>query len=349
VTPIIDSPAGRNLISPDLRWPKESGSPVLESVRPVIENSRDVQTHVNRIAEVAGWMAYEELAIPDYALPFGIAAGKPNETIDFILTTACIDTAFTDFSSRIKFQADYGGRLWSDSDALFACMKRALDQGIPILDGTFLAKVTRPEMEKLFAGNIELPMLDEKTEILHQVGGILAQKYGGWFHNFVASCSTKLYDKGNGLVDRLVEEFPRFRDASHYAGHTVKFYKLPQLAMWFLYTSLRKGTGFPIDDLEKMSAFADYIVPVGLRLLGITSYSSELESAINTYQMIPHDSAWEVEIRSHTLYASALLAEEINKIRPPDQQILIPQIDARLWTHYHTTWWPHHLTETIMY
>ena len=50
-----------------------------------------------------------------------------------------------------------------------------------------------------------------------------------------------------------------------------------------------------------------------------------------------------------TLYATALLTEEINRIRPKESQIVIPQIDARLWTHYHTTWWPHHLTKTIMY
>jgi len=98
-----------------------------------------------------------------------------------------------------------------------------------------------------------------------------------------------------------------------------------------------------------MTAFADYIVPVALRLLGITSYSTELERAINTYQIIPRDSRWEVEIRAHCIYATALLTEEINHIRPKNQQIIIPQIDARLWTHYHTTSWPHHLTKTIMY
>jgi Potential Queuosine, Q, salvage protein family len=333
----------------DLRWPKLTGSPVLDSIYPVIERSRDVQTDVHKIVEIARWMAYEELPIPDYALPFGIGAGDVNETIDFILTTACIDTAFTDFSNHVKFQAEYGGRNWSDSDALFACMKRAIDKGTPILDGAFLAKVTRAEMEVLFAGNIELPMLDEKTQILHQVGAVLARQYGGRFHNFVKSCSPRLYDNGNGLVDRLVSEFPRFRDISLYESQTIKFYKLPQLSIWFLYTSLRKTGKFHLDDLETMSAFADYIVPVALRLLGITSYSPELESAINSYQMIPHDSSREVEIRAHCIYASALLAEEINRLRPPDQQIIIPQIDARLWTHYHTTWWPHHLTKTIMY
>lgn len=65
--------------------------------------------------------------------------------------------------------------------------------------------------------------------------------------------------------------------------------------------------------------------------------------------MIPRDSRREVEIRAHCLYATALLTEEVNKLRPPDRQVIIPQIDARIWTHYHTTHWPHHLTQTIMY
>lgn len=337
--------------NPALRWPIPMGSPVLESVRPVIERSRHVRTNADKIVEVASWMAYEELPIPDYALPFGIGSddAKIDETIDFILTTASIDTAFTDFSRRIKFEVEYGGRTWSDSDALFACMKRAIDNGTPILDGAFLAQVSRTEMEKIFAGNIELPMLDEKMEILRQVGAQLSREYRGRFHNFIASCSPRLYDGGHGLVDGLARNFPRFQDVSPYDGHTVLLYKLPQLAIWFLYTSLRKSGKFPIADLQSMSAFADYIVPVALRLLGITSYSPELEEAINSYQMIPRDSPWEVEIRSHCIYASALLAEEINRLRPPDLQVIVPQIDARLWTHYHTTWWPHHLTRTIMY
>lgn len=333
----------------DIRRAMLKGCPVLDSVYPVIERSRDVQTNLDKIVDVAGWMAYEELPIPDYALPFGIGAEDVDETIDFVLTTSCIDTAFTDFASHIKFQVEYAGRVWSDSDALFACMKRGLDNGVPILDGRFLAGLSRPEMKALFSGNIELPMLDEKLDILHQVGSVLDRQYGGRFHNFVKSCSPRLYDNGNGLVDRLVSEFPRFRDVSQYDGEVVKFYKLPQLAIWFLYTSLRKSGNFHLQDLQMMSAFADYIVPVALRLLGITSYSERLEEAINSYQMIPRDSSLEIEIRAHCIYASALLAEEINRLRPADQQIIIPQVDARLWTHYHTTWWPHHLTKTIMY
>lgn len=332
-----------------VRWPRLAGGPVLDSMRPVIENSGDVRTHGDRIVEVAGWMAYEELPMPDYVLPLGLGEDNGDETIDFVLTATCIDTAFTDFSSHIKFQVEYAGRTWSDSDALFACMKRALDNGIPILDGHFLARVTRSDMEKIFAGNIELPMLDEKTQIWRQAGAALAERYSGRFHSFVRSCSPKLYDDGNGLVERLVKEFPRFNDVSQYAGHSIKFYKLAQLGIWFLHTSLGKRGRFRLDDLDQMTAFADYIVPVALRLLGIVSYSPELERAINSYEMIPRDSGWEVEIRAHCIYATTLLAEEINKLRPDDQQVIIPRVDARLWTHYHTSWWPHHLTKTVMY
>jgi hypothetical protein len=162
--------------NPPLRWPKPIGSPVLESLRSVIEKSRDVHTNVDKLMEVAGWMAYEELPMPDYHLPLGVGENKPEEALDFIMVSDAVDTAFTDFSTHVKFQVDYAGQHWSDSEALFACMKRAMDQGTPILDGHFLAKVTRADMARIFAGNIEIPMLDEKTEVWRQVGAVLVEK-----------------------------------------------------------------------------------------------------------------------------------------------------------------------------
>src|SRR5262249_61273227 len=120
----------------------------------------------------------------------------------------------------------------------------------------------------------------------------------------VHSCSPKLYDHGNGLVDRLVDEFPRFNDVSAIDGHEIKFYKLVQLGIWMMYATLHKSGKFRLDDPEKMTAFADYIVPVALRLLGITSYSKELEQAINSYQLIPPHSRREVEIRAPCINAT---------------------------------------------
>ncbi len=332
-----------------LRWPILTGSPVLDSLRPVIAGSRDVRTNIDKIIEVAGWMGYEDLPLPEFTLPLGVGGGDADEAIDFIMVADSIDTAFTDFSTHEKFQVDYAGQHWSDSDAEFACLKRAMDAGIPILEGTFLSKISSAELDKIFEGNIRMPMLDEKLNVLRQVGTVLAEKYGGRFHKFVQSCPPRLYDAGSGIIERLVKEFPRFNDVSQFDGHEIKFYKLAQLGIWMMYSTLHKKGQFRLDDPGKMTAFADYIVPVALRLLGVTIYSKELETTIHTHQLIARDSRQEIEIRAHCLYATALLTEEINKLRGPGQQVIIPQIDARLWTHYHTTSWPHHLTRTIMY
>ena len=330
------------------RWPKPIGSPVLDSLRPVIEASGHVRTDVSKIAEVAKWMAYEKLPFPQFGLDFDPETER-DRAIDFTMVSNTINSAFTDFDTGVKFETEYEGRSWSDSQAMTACLKRAMAEGIPVLDGRYLAELTRTQLDAIFSGNIEIPMLDEKLQVLHDVGKKLAESYDGFFHNFLATCSPRLFDGGKGLVDRLIAEFPRFDDTSDFKGHTIQFHKLAQLTYWGLYSGFQGHGGFPIDDIASMTAFADYIVPVALRVMGIMVYTPELEEKINSHQLVPRDSAQEIEIRAHMLYASALLTEDINALRPPELQVIIPQVDARLWSSYHTTHWPHHLTRTIMY
>jgi hypothetical protein len=57
----------------------------------------------------------------------------------------------------------------------------------------------------------------------------------------------------------------------------------------------------------------------------------------------------EIEIRASAIWACHLLTEAVNRRRPDDRQVIEPVIDARLWTHYHETHWPHHLTVTTAY
>jgi len=329
-------------------WPSSFDSPVLESLRPVVENPRHVHTHHDKIVEHAGWLAYEELPVPDFLLPFGLGADR-NQTIDFILVSTSINFTFTDFTTHEVFRADFAGKRWWDAEAMFACLKRALDEGVLLLEGKYLRRVTREELEKIFRGAAPIPLLADRAEILRGIGEVLSERYDGHFHRFLADCPPRLYAGGKGLLERLVGEFPRFNDVSRYKGHEAKFYKLAQLGLWLLHSALHRSGGFRLEDIGRMTAFADYILPVALRLLGILEYSPALSEAVEQRRLIPRDSTEEIEIRAHTLYATALLTEEINKRRPPDRQVIIPQIDARLWTHYHATFLPHHLTRTIMY
>lgn len=325
-------------------------SPVLRSVVGVVERSRHVTTHLEAVEQVASWMAYEEFTFPSGSMDAAFSdRTDPAEIIDVSFFYAVLNFAFSDFDTGVKFATTYRGREWSDSEAMFACVNRELTEGVPLRDGGFLAEMDRYDLAGVFKGNIEIPMLDERVEILNAAGATLAEGYGGAAHRFVADCAPAMYAGGDGLMERLVEEFPRFNDVSSHDGHEVRFHKLAQLWLWQLHMALAASGEFAVADLDRMTAFADYIVPVALCLLGVTSYTRELEATISRGDHIPRDSAEEVEIRAHTLYATALLTDAVNRIRPPELALVVPQLDFRLWKSYHATFHPHHLTKTIMY
>lgn len=323
-------------------------TPVLASVQPVVKAAELVRVNHDKIAEVANWMAYEEFAKPDGSMLFDFG-NNPDVIMDFTLVVNTMNFAFTDFSTGVKFETDYMGKRWCDSEAMLACLHRAVNSGIPFFSGEYLAKVTRKDLESVFAGTIEMPMLDERVVLFNEVGRVLVEKYQGRYSNFVRSCAPRLYADGDGLLERLTTEFPRFRDVSLYQGSEVHIYKLAQLGIWGMHLALSPRGAWKLEDAEKLSAFADYIVPVGLRVMGIFEYSSELEKQINGLVEVKRDSAAEIELRASSIYVIAKLTEEINKRRPGMDPLLQPQVDFRFWKTYHATHWPHHLTKTVMY
>ena len=291
-------------------------SPVLRSVVGVIERSHHVATHIEAVEQAASWMAYEEFTFPSGSMDGAFSdRSDPAEIIDVSFFYAVLNFAFSDFDTGVKFATTYMGREWSDSEAMFACVNRALAEGVPLTDGGFLAELDRNDLAGVFSGNIEIPMIDERVEILNEAGRTLSERYGGSAHRFVADCAPAMYAGGDGLMERLVVEFPRFNDVSSHGGHEVQLHKLAQLWLWQLHMSLAASGTLAVADLDRMTAFADYIVPVALRLMGITSYTPELEAAINRGPHLPTTSTpataprrWRsASGRAHTLYATALL------------------------------------------
>lgn len=323
-------------------------TPVLQSVLPVVAASRHVTTNADEIGRVAGWLAYEPYQMPHALLPFDIG-GDADILTDYQMFVNTLNFAFTDFETGVKYEAERDGALWSDSEGMVANILNAREAGIPLLTGAWMAEATLEDVSRVFTGTITMPMLQERTDILNAVGATLVDRYSGRWANWVKSCAPRMYAGGDGLLERLPVEFPRFRDISVYDGNDVQLFKLGQLGLWGLHAAHQVTGAFALEDLGNMSAFADYIVPVALRLMRIFEYTPELEHKINTGVELPRDSEEEIELRAHTLYATAALTEAVNRLRPADQQLVIPQLDYRLWKTYHATFWPHHLTRTIMY
>lgn len=323
-------------------------SPVLASLQPVVDGAKLVRINHEKITEVANWMAYEEFAKPDGSMLFDFG-NDPDVLMDFTLVVNTMNFAFTDFTTGVKFETDYMGKRWCDSEAMLACLHRAINAGIPFFSGEYLAQVTRKDLESVFAGTIEMPMLDERVVLFNEVGRVLVEKYQGRYSNFVRSCAPRLYADGDGLLERLTTEFPRFRDVSMYHGSEVHIYKLAQLGIWGMHLALSPRGAWKLEDADNLTAFADYIVPVGLRVMNIFEYTPELEKQINSLVEVKRDSEAEVELRASSIYVIAKLTEEINKRRPGMDPLLQPQVDFRFWKTYHATHWPHHLTKTVMY
>ena len=323
-------------------------TPVLTTVSHVVREASLVKINSEKISQVADWMAYEEFAKPDGSMLFDFG-NDPDVLMDFTLVVNTMNFAFTDFSTGVKFETDYMGKRWCDSEAMLACLHRAIHAGIPFFSGEYLAKLTRKDLESVFSGTIEMPMLDERVTLFNEVGRVLVEKYQGRYSRFVRSCAPKLYADGDGLLERLTTEFPRFRDVSNYHGTDIHIYKLAQLGIWGMHLALSPRGAWKLEDAEKLTAFADYIVPVGLRVMGIFEYSPELEKQINSLTEVKRDSDAEIELRASSIFVIAKLTEEINKRRPGMEPLLQPQVDFRFWKTYHATHWPHHLTKTVMY
>jgi hypothetical protein len=324
--------------------PRRAPHPILSTVEPVVERAHHLRVHVDKIDEVAGWMAYESLPWPDFRSPL-VPEGNDSDTMDFLFLTSTINFAFTDFEKHVVFRTSYDGRDHFDSDAMMACLKRAWEADVPVLQGRYLKSLTRADLGRIFSGNVEMPMLDERLAIFHEVGKVLDEHFRGRFHRFVASGPRRV----EPLLERLKETFPSFRDESDYRGKRVRFDKRAQLLLWQLHARFRGSGFFALEDPEELTIFADYIVPVALRLLGITSYSEALEEAILERRRIPRGGEEEVEIRAAAIWACHRLTRAINERRPPERQVIDPVVDGRLWTHYHETHWPHHLTVTTAY
>jgi hypothetical protein len=323
-------------------------NPVFDSIRPVIVNPQYVFINETKLMDIAQNFAKEDLKIPQWNAP-NYPPELNNQTIDFIFLENTINFAFTDFKTKEKFTTNYQGRDFKGSAGMVACLKRALDSNIPILEGDFLKNVTKEKMQEIFSGNFEIPMLTERHKIFNEVGKVLTERYDGHFYNLVNS-RNKCFNQGEGAVERLVYDFPSFNDSVDYYQYKVIFNKRAQLACAILYEKFLPQKRL-FEDIDSLSVFADYVLPKGLRDLGILEYESLLSKRVDNQEIIDAGSREEIEIRASTIQASKLLVERINEIRNNVNPVNALHIDYKLWSESRkiSNGKPHHLTPTIAY
>lgn len=229
--------------------------------------------------------------------------------------------------------------------ALAAALKCAVERGDRVLDASLLAQLDKKDLQNLLDGENEVPLLNERVEVLREAGAVLQTKYDGQAVSLVERAERSAVR----LVQLLIEDFSSFRDEAIYYSQKVYFYKRAQIFCADLYGAFGGQSWGEFSDIEKLTAFADYKVPQVLRHLGVLRYSLELAAQIDRREELPAGSAEEIEIRSCTIWAVELLKQELEKLGCKLRSF---EIDWLLWDLGQREEFrqkPYHRTRTVFY
>jgi hypothetical protein len=130
-------------------------------------------------------------------------------------------------------------------------------------------------------------------------------------------------DAAGGSAVALVRRLSRwdcFADVSTYDGLELQFLKRAQIAA----ADLHRVRAVRFEDLDRLTMFADNLVPHVLRLDGMLTFEPSLVARIEGEELIEHGSPEEVEIRACAVHAVELIAAARPGSRPAE-------IDQALW------------------
>jgi len=161
-----------------------------------------------------------------------------------------------------------------------------------------LAAMTREEIAAAVGQDPGHELIGHFAVHLRELGEKVRDEHGGEFLALARS--------GDGSAVRLAAElasWSTWRDVSPYDGEDVPFFKRAQIAA----ADLALAGIAPAGDLDRLTIFADNLVPHVLRIDGLLRFEDDLVARIEAERPIEHDSPEEVEIRACALHAAELL------------------------------------------
>ncbi len=245
---------------------------VLRSTLPVVERAGSVRIDLAGVEDLARRITNREFSPPEWESGLHWS-GKPEETANFILVLDALNFCFW---GEPRWVVTFEGQRYNGYWALAAALTRAMRQGIPLIDAEYLAQISEQQVATILAGEGTIPLLPERVANLREVGRILLSSHQGQFARLITDCAGNAIE----LVRRVVADFPSFNDVATFDGREVRFYKRAQILASDLAGAFGgQGLG-SFDDLDRLTAFADYKVPQVLHQLGVLHYDVTLTNTL---------------------------------------------------------------------
>ena len=317
---------------------------VLETTRHVTERSQHVTINEQTIADFSRKLIEDGIEIPPWNYDYHFFDGS-HKTVAYLLILDSINFCFWPKPGADKWKVQYKSETLSGYYALAACLRKALEEGIPITRADYLAHISLDTLKKILGGNGELQLMEARAHILNELGAFLITKYNGEANRLVEPAENSALN----LVELLVENLPSFRDGAEYYGTKIYFYKRAQIFAADLYGAFAGKAWGNFKDIDKLTAFADYKLPQVLRHVGILQYSPFMEHKVDNGIFLEAGSPEEIEIRANTIWAVELMRQELTKM---GKELRAFEIDWILWNLGQEREFkekPYHKTVTIYY
>jgi hypothetical protein len=273
-----------------------------------------------RVADLARSVAIEESAVEPYAGALAALPEPPPPALPLADGDRELRTAFVLCLDAINFGSGWWPTIRKQPGRSgYSTIEAGLAERFRT-EGPWSAR----ELTQLSAANVAQvtgqdpahPLMKQYAITLRDVGERILAEHAGSFGTVVDAAGGSAV----ALAD-LLAGWDVFADVSTYDGRPVPFYKRAQIAAAdvdrFGVASLR-GT-------ERLTAFADNLVPHVLRVDGVLRLHLVLEETIDAGDLLVHGSPEEVELRACAVHAIELLSAATNG------QLSPAQIDAALW------------------
>ncbi len=159
-----------------------------------------------------------------------------------------------------------------------------------------LAAIEAPEIAAGLGQDPWHELMELFARALRDLGRHVRDEHAGRFEALAAG------DSAVALAAHL-GSWECFADASAYDGLRVPFLKRAQIAA----ADLARAGAAHFRDLDRLTMFADNLVPHVLRLDGVLTFDPGLVARIEQEELIEHGSPEEVEIRACALHAVELI------------------------------------------
>lgn len=317
---------------------------VLETCRDVARKTRHVTIDEEALTRFCRHLVAQEVEIPPWDWRHHFRGGE-EETVAYLLVLDTLNFCFWPAAGKKRWEIRYGGEGLSGYVGLAACLKKAVEAGIPITHAEYLAHLSMERFRQVLDGDGELQLMERRLEALHELGEGLCRDHRGRVTLLVASAQNSAVR----LAKLLAERFCSFRDVAEYGGGRVHFYKRAQIFAADLHGAFGGEGWGAFSDLDQLTAFADYKLPQVLRHIGIFRYSPPLAQGVDDRALIPAGSPEEVEIRACTIVAVDMIRRELRRLGRERRAF---EIDWILWNlgqddEYRAR--PYHRTVTVFY